>query len=463
METQTVILPSIQTLKGKGYTLTVISSQNTQKISVKNRLLTIGTHPDNDVVIQDVVASRFHAKIELDVYGHKVVDDDSKNGVFVNGLRVIKELYLSHQCELQIGTTRLKYEINDQENVEIQLSKEKQFGKLIGESAMMRELFVLLAKIAPTDLTVLVEGESGTGKELVAEALHLNSPRAKQPFVVFDCSAVPTSLIESELFGHLKGSFTGATQDRLGAFQRAEGGTLFLDEMGELPIELQSRLLRALEKKEVKRVGQDEYRKLDVRVIAATNRNLEHEVEMGKFRQDLYYRLAVLKFRLPALRQRKSDIPLLVKHFISQMDQGQRIEIGYDTMLKLQKHPWTGNVRELKNFVERAVLLTQHNRLETRFLDPMNMLQNQGSTQVIQRDEIEVRDEEHEEEIKKIISNIDITLPFKDAKERLIDEFEKNYWLALLKKTNDNMSAAARIAGVHRKSAEYLLKKHNIR
>jgi transcriptional regulator with GAF, ATPase, and Fis domain len=247
METQTVILPSIQTLKGKGYTLTVISSQNTQKISVKNRLLTIGTHPDNDVVIQDVVASRFHAKIELDVYGHKVVDDDSKNGVFVNGLRVIKELYLSHQCELQIGTTRLKYEINDQENVEIQLSKEKQFGKLIGESAMMRELFVLLAKIAPTDLTVLVEGESGTGKELVAEALHLNSPRAKQPFVVFDCSAVPTSLIESELFGHLKGSFTGATQDRLGAFQRAEGGTLFLDEMGELPIELQSRVLRQIE------------------------------------------------------------------------------------------------------------------------------------------------------------------------------------------------------------------------
>lgn len=488
METQTYFLPHLQTIKGKSYALSLLSASQPQTknyILVKNRQLTIGTHPDNDLSLNDPVASRFHAKIELDVFGHKLIDEDSKNGTFVNGLRIVKEIYLAHGCEIQIGTTKFKYEINDKDPIEVQLSKDQQFGQLIGDSPMMRELFAMLAKISPTDLTVLVEGESGTGKELVADAIHQHSPRAKQPFVVFDCSAVPATLIESELFGHLKGAFTGALQDRLGAFQKAEGGTLFLDEIGELPLELQSRLLRALEKKEIKRVGQDDYKKINVRIVAATNRNLAHEVEIGKFRQDLYFRLTMMKLRLPPLRQRKNDIPILIKHFIETFSPLQKIEIGYDTMMKLQKYQWSGNVRELRNFIERAIILSQDHRIETRFLqsDQQTQLgdhqgekasqlqmdqQADGNIWGDQKTQLSIEDQEaqqvqYEMDLQSLIKQVDHTLPFKEAKEKLVDAFEREYWGELLKKTNDNMSAAARLAGVHRKSVEYLLKKHGIR
>ncbi|MEZ4436150.1 MAG: sigma-54 dependent transcriptional regulator [bacterium] len=317
----------------------------------------------------------------------------------------------------------------------------------------MREIFAVLERVAPTDMTVLIEGESGTGKELVADAIHQHSKRERGPLVVFDCSAVAPNLIESELFGHVKGAFTGATGSRAGAFERAHGGTLFLDELGELPLDLQPKLLRALEQRQVRPVGGDRPIQIDARIVAATNRNLQKEVEAGNFRQDLYYRLAVIRVALPPLRRRVEDIPLLVRHFLGDLDLGDRdVQVGYDTILKLQRHKWPGNVRELRNFVERAALLATDNRLETRYLMPPSF----GDTRTEQPPEAD-------NPTAVALAELDVDLPFKDAKARLIESFERAYWGKLLEKTGGNISAAARVAGIHRKSAEYLLKKLDLR
>jgi DNA-binding NtrC family response regulator len=336
------------------------------------------------------------------------------------------------------------------ESREVRFSGRERFGDLWGQSLGMREIFALLERVAPTDATVLIEGESGTGKELIAEAVHNNSPRKNGPFIVLDCSAIARDLIESELFGHMKGAFTGASGTRKGAFEAARGGTLFLDELGELATDLQPKLLRALEKREIKPVGSNDTIKTDVRIVAATNRNLQHEVREGHFREDLYYRFAVIKVHLPPLRDRSEDIPLLVEHFLEEAHRmagrTEKIEISYKTMEKLQRHRWPGNVRELKNFVERAVLLTQGDQIETKFLttsDPIAATPSQSPAGASSMVELAIAE----------------GLPFKDAKNRLVEEFELEYWTRLLERTDGNVSKAARHAGVHRKSVEYILKK----
>jgi pSer/pThr/pTyr-binding forkhead associated (FHA) protein len=252
---------------------------------VKERSARLGSSPENEIELNDSTTSRFHARIDADPRGHRLVDTESKNGTYVGELRVM-DAFLAPSALIRIGGTVLRFQQAD-EPVEIELSRAERFGRLIGRSVVMRELFALLERVAPTDTTVLIEGESGTGKELVAEALHQHSRRAAGPLVVFDCSAVAPNLVESELFGHVKGAFTGAAATRTGAFERAHNGTLFLDEIGELPIELQPKLLRALEQREVRAVGGDRTVKVNVRIVAATNRTLTREVEAGHFREDL--------------------------------------------------------------------------------------------------------------------------------------------------------------------------------
>jgi DNA-binding NtrC family response regulator len=451
--TRTVFLDDgEQKLELEEYQLTVVDGSDEGTVfDCDDRRTTIGSSPENDVVINDPSVSRFHAAIEVSEDGYLLEDRESKNGTYVDGYR-LRELYLQDGATFRIGKTHLRFDTTGEE-AEVHFSGREQFGDLLGKSLAMREIFSLLERVAPSDATVLVEGESGTGKELVARALHENNPdRCDGPFTVVDCSAIPPDLIESELFGHVEGAFTGASGTREGAFQAAEGGTLFLDELGELSPDLQPKLLRALENEEVKPVGANDTVDTDVRIVAATNRNLQHEVEEGNFREDLYYRFAVVKVSLPPLRERPEDIPLLVEYFLqdaNEMAGREDVDVSYKTMEKLKRHRWPGNVRELKNFVERAVLLTQGDKIETRFLDV---------------DEPTPSDPEVAQQSASSMADLAINenLPFKDAKNRLIEEFERTYWSELLQRTGGNVSEAARVAGVHRKSVEYILKKHDI-
>src|SRR5882724_11348127 len=296
----------------------------------------IGSMEDNDVVLGDDTVSRYHCKITQEDNGYVLLDQRSTNGTFINKVR-IREAFVKPGSIVSVGQSQLRC------------------------NARVREIYTIIEKIAPTATTVVIDGETGTGKEVVAQAIHTLSPRNSGEFVVFDCGAVPPNLIESELFGHEKGSFTGAVMTRQGLFEQADGGTLFLDELGELPLDLQPKLLRALEQREVRRVGSAKAAKVDVRIIAATNRNLEDEVRAGRFRQDLFYRLSVVRLHLPSLRDRADDIPLLIQHFLETGHYNRKPSapkvsgVSREALSALQSYPWPGNVRELVNVVERAV------------------------------------------------------------------------------------------------------------
>ena len=299
----------------------------------------------------------------------------------------------------------------------------------------MRRLFRLLEDVAGSDSTVLIEGETGTGKELVAEELHTHSNRKAGPFVVFDCGAIPGELIESALFGHVKGSFTGAIADRKGAFAEAQGGTIFLDEIGELPLELQPSLLRALDKKAVRRVGSNMYEKVDVRIVAATHRDLRAEIAGKRFREDLYYRLAVIRVALPPLRDRGGDIPFLVEHFLRHFAGERSLAITPDDHARLVRHSWPGNVRELRNVMERATVLSK------------------GET-------LNLEDAIGEAGAEKVGFRTD--LPFKEAKGQLVEQFEREYIVDLMRRHKLNLSAAAREAQIDRKHLRELLRKYGM-
>jgi DNA-binding NtrC family response regulator len=454
--TRTVFLDGgDERLELQRYTLRVTEGPNKGTCETfEGRKATIGASPDNALSLDDAAVSRFHAEIEVSPAGYVLRDLGSKNGTFVGNLRV-REVYLAPGQSFRVGGTTLQFDTTG-DRVEVRISGKDKFGSMIGKSVQMREIFALLERVAATDFTVLVEGESGTGKELVADAVHRHSKRKDGPFVVVDCSSIPRDLIESELFGHIKGAFTGATGPRKGAFEAARGGTLFLDELGELPIDLQPKLLRALENKEIKPVGSNDVIKTDVRIVAATNRTLLHEVRAGNFREDLYYRFAVIKVVLPPLRERVEDIPLLVEAFLKQanaMAGREGVDVSYRTMEKLKRHKWPGNVRELKNFIERAVVLSQGDVIETKFLNAGDL----SPTRHAQADGIDAVAASVSEGLLR--QAIEQELPFKDVKSKLIEDFEIAYWRHLLERTNGNISKAARIAGVHRKSVEYILKK----
>ncbi len=341
-----------------GGTFVVVSGTDRgRQVRLKEQAIVFGSAPSSDLVLSDTTVSRRHAIATLENGDVIVRDQGSTNGSFIQGSR-FKEISIGFGAEIKLGRTLLKF-LPDEEVVKPVEAATDEFGSLLGRETKMRQLFALLADIAPTTSTILIEGETGTGKELVAEEIHRHSGRAKKPFVVFDCGAVPRELIESALFGHIKGAFTGAVGDRKGAFAEAHGGTLFLDEIGELPLEMQPTLLRVLDKRAVRQVGGNHYEQVDVRIVAATNRDLHDEVARKAFREDLYYRLAVMRVQLPALRDRGADVNLLVDAFIKRLGGGRTLNVRSEDMQRLRAHAWPGNVRELRNVIERACVLTR--------------------------------------------------------------------------------------------------------
>jgi DNA-binding NtrC family response regulator len=323
---------------------------------------TIGTDPSNAVVVRDRFISNQHLRVKRSEAGIRVRDMNSTNGTFLEGLRLF-EAELPLNTVLRVGETELIFEPVPQG------SQVPAFHGIIGTSPAMRQLVESIQRVAPSSCVVSILGESGTGKELVARALHACSPRAGQPFIPLNCAALSPAVMESELFGHAKGAFTGAEAERKGAFLEAHGGTLFLDEVGELPLELQAKLLRVLESGEVKPVGADRPRQVNVRVVAATHRDLLSWVREGRFREDLYYRLGIMPLVLPPLRSRRGDIPALAEHFMRvHAPQGQVVKFTSAALERLKEHAWPGNVRELRNVVWRGLLVRKGLKLEARDL-----------------------------------------------------------------------------------------------
>ncbi len=405
----------------------------------------IGSHPSNDVVLVDEAVSRLHVEIKSDALGFRLRDLGSTNGTFVGGVRV-NDGYLSPGARIVVGRTQIIFSPLP-ENVDLPLYPADRFGPLVGRSSAMRALFATIERAANSEATMLLHGESGTGKELVAEAIHQASPRRRGPFVVFDCSAVSPNLIESELFGHEKGAFTGAEQRRRGVLEEAAGGTVFMDEIGELPLELQPKLLRVLESRRIRAVGSNRTVPLDVRFVAATHRDLAQEVNQGSFREDLYYRLAVVRVTIPPLRERKEDIPLLVEHLTGQIFAGQpeRAKSMLRAMRpeqwqKLAGHSWRGNVRELRNTVERAVALS---RGEDISLEPQS-LGVHPATPIAASGK----------------PPVDLERPFKEQKKALIEAFERAYLLGILEAHDGNISRAAQAANLERMYFKRLLSRY---
>ena len=335
-----------------------------KRMSLCLPLVRLGTAPDNDMILSDRAVSRYHAEIRHTPDGLLFRDLDSTNGSVINGLR-ITEAWLSADSTCVVGQTHLQIRTRLEQHP-VTTSTAHQLGQLVGGSAPMRKLYGLIQAIAKTPSTVLIRGESGAGKEAVARTLHALSGRPGK-LVVFDAAVTDPGMIRSDLFGHLKGAFTGALSQRDGAFRQAQGGTLFIDEIGELPLELQSRLLRALENREVTPVGADQPLPIDVRVIAASHRDLAARVETGEFRQDLYYRLAVIPVDVPPLRDINEDIPLLAAHLCA--NQQLDCTLSADARAALQTYHWPGNVRELRNVLERAAALTQGDIITAAQLD----------------------------------------------------------------------------------------------
>jgi DNA-binding NtrC family response regulator len=389
--------------------------------------LTIGTAEGNDLVLGDTTVSRHHCCITARQDGFVVRDLGSMNGTFLGGFR-IETAYLNDGASFKVGRTKLRFRRLEDE-VRQPLSDADRFGPLLGRSAAMRRIFALLPKLAATDSTLLLEGETGTGKGLVATAIHESGPRARGPFVVIDCASIPATLVESELFGHMRGSFTGAHDDRRGAFETAAGGTVFLDEIGELPLDMQPKLLRALEERRVKRIGGHAPVELDVRVIAATNRDLRAEVNRGSFRADLFYRLHVAHVRIVPLRERREDIELYVRHFYEQLSPDAPIP-PVDLIARLSRSDYPGNVRELRAAVERAVLL------------------GDGMAQDDNADDDAL--------------GFDPSRSFRAAKEQAMAHWERGYLRELLAAAGGNISKAARLARMDRNHLRELLRRRGL-
>ncbi|WP_375767981.1 sigma 54-interacting transcriptional regulator [Archangium gephyra] len=396
----------------------------------------LGSGRDCDFVLTDTTVSRHHLLLRIERDAIRVVDLGSRNGTRLDGIEV-RDAFARPDSLIVIGGTTLRLCMLSG-MVELPLSTRESFGRMLGRSIAMRRVFSLLERIAPSDSTVLIEGETGTGKEVAAEGLHEASPRADGPFVVFDCSAVAPTLIESALFGHEKGAFTGATVERPGVFEQAHGGTLFLDELGELPLELQPKLLRALESREVRPLGSRGTRRVDVRVVAATSRSLAREVDRGRFREDLYYRLSVITLRLPPLRERMEDIALLVRHFEKELrvrSQARGTPLPDEAVEAFLSQSWPGNIRELRNAVERALLLGNP--------EP-------GAAS-------------HSWAPAPGALGVSLEEPLLSGRKRVMEAYEREYIERALHETGWNISRAAALAGVGRKFMQQAMTRYGLR
>ena len=362
---------------------------------------------------------------------------------------------------------------------QVLLSKER-FGEIIGDSPKMLEVYRLIEGVAPTSSTVLILGESGTGKELVARAIHQQSPRAKKSFVAVNCGAIPKELVESELFGHVRGAFTGAQTARTGLFETADGGTILLDEVGDLPLAAQVKLLRVLQEGEIKRVGADETRTVDVRVLAATNVDLMNRIQSGLFRRDLYYRLHVIAMELPALRDRGDDVLLLANHYLQKFARSMGRDpkrLGPDALRAIRDYEWPGNVRELEHAIEHAMVLAQREVISSHDLPfvrhaplPMPLIREPlttsglGAPNVPRRLDVEMLPPGHGSALGLLDPTLGelVELPYAEAKRRLVSMFDDTYTRELLKRASGNMSEAARQAGLDRSNFRRLLKRHKV-
>jgi transcriptional regulator with GAF, ATPase, and Fis domain len=415
--------------------------------------LAVGKAPDNDLVLPDDTVSRHHCELLREPAGISVRDLGSTNGTKVEGAR-IQAATLPPGTVLRIGEVEVALRVHAPKS-EVLPSDKSSFGLALGQSLAMRTIFGVLEKVAPTDATVLLEGETGTGKDVLARSICQMSTRAQKPFVVVDCGAVSYNLLESELFGHERGAFTGAVAARQGAFELADGGTLFLDEIGELPLDVQPKLLRVLETKEFRRVGGNKTLRADVRVIAATKRDVQKEVAAGKFREDLYFRLAVVPVTVPPLRARREDIPMLVRAVLEKgasLDKGASrgsdmpateapLTLPEDSMQALMAHDWPGNVRELRNVLERAIYMAH--ATGGRELNLVSLPVSRSGAETAFQFEAEKS--------------------YRETRAHFDAEFERRYVKWILQRHHGNISAAAREARMDRKHLHDMAKKHGLR
>jgi DNA-binding NtrC family response regulator len=395
--------------------------------------LSVGTAKDNGLVIGDFTVSRYHLEASGHPGGILVSDLGSTNGTYVGSVRIERAI-VPPGTNVTMGGTTIRFD--DAVRQQVPTAEEaSNYAGMIARSPQMLRLFDDIARVASTPTSVLIVGESGTGKERVAEALHTASGRSTEPLVTIDCGALSSALLQSELFGHERGAFTGADRTHSGAFERAGAGTVFLDEIGELPAADQVSLLGVLERRRFRRVGGSGELDVNARVIAATNRDLRAEVNNGRFRHDLYHRLAVVVLRLPPLRERREDILPLVEHFARDLGANGTLEqiFGNDTLARWQRHPWPGNVRELRNAVEAAIVVGPGAYADAPVA---GSAASAGKTGL---------------------------LPYKDARNAVVREFERDYLERLLAEAKGNVSQASRTAKMDRSHLIDLLHRHGLK
>jgi DNA-binding NtrC family response regulator len=396
--------------------------------SLPPRLL-VGKSPACELRLDDPLVSRRHAAVEIGPQSLRVTDLGSTNGTFVNGVRIIEAVLRGGET-LRIGATNLRVE-SASSTAPAAISEADRFGRLLGVSPEMRRLHGVFGRLAASDVPIVIEGETGTGKELLAESIHEESARARGPFVVLDCTTVSASLLESELFGHERGAFTGAVATRRGVFEQASGGTLFIDEIGDLEVALQSKLLRAIERSEIRRVGGAGWSHVDVRVVAATRRDLDRAVQEGRFRDDLFFRLAVGRVEIPPLRRRHGDVSFLAQRFWTSLG-GQPAEVPPELLSRLEEYAWPGNVRELYNAVARQIAVGEMELGGARSGPAATQLAATAGGDLLE-------------------DTLAQDLPFPLARDRVVDEFERRYVERVLAKHGGNVARAAAASGIARR------------
>ena len=414
--------------------------------------LVLGKSPECDLVVTDPKVSRVHCEIRLTEQGVLLKDIQSRNGTFIRDVRIVEAL-LPPGVPATVGDSMLVVQPSGGAAV-LPLSTRGSFGDAVGEGLAMRALFARLERVAKSEETILLLGESGTGKEVLARSIHQESRRAHGPYVIVDCGAIPSSTIEAELFGTVPGAATGAV-NRAGFFEAAHQGTIFIDEIGEVPLEAQQKLLRVIEARTVRRLGSTQERAVDVRIVAATHRNLKAMVAAGRFRQDLYFRLSVLELQVPPLRERREDIPLLVERFLSSRNPPLKAsDLPPETLPMLVGYEWPGNVRELRNVIARLVLFPE---LLHEILGPTAGYAPEPTATPLRADEATKVDPED----LKLGKLLELSLP--EAREAVLAELERKYATAKLRKYDGNISRAAEAMGVSRQLLHRLLDRHGIR
>jgi DNA-binding NtrC family response regulator len=407
------------------------------RVRVDGGVCMVGTARGAGLRLVDRAVSRMHCEVTVRPGSIALTDGGSTNGTFVDGRRV-RDIDLAPGTVVRVGGSSFRVDVGGPPAA-LQLSQRASFGDMVGSSVAMRRVYSILERVAPTESTVLVLGETGTGKELAARAIHDGSARRAGPFIPVDCGAIPEHLVESELFGHVRGAFTGAVSDRRGVFEEAAGGTLFLDEIGELPLTMQPKLLRALETRSVRRVGANRPVGIDCRVVAATHRSLHRSVNQGTFREDLYYRLAVVEVELPPLRERVEDIPAIAAHLLERYS-GVPTAPSPEMLSAFAVRPWPGNVRELRNVIERSVSLG--------WATTADSLGRAGPTAA---------------PASLGAAEVPVHLPLKEARQAWTEQFESVYLHALLARSGGNVTHAAAMAGVNRRFLQRMMARLGVR